>query len=1201
MALRKTIGQLPLIEPGNIVGDVDIEIEAGGSSWRAKLSQLGNFILPGGVPSTDDLETQITDISERVEELFAAYDQTVSAEAAATAADNARLAAVEQRGIATQMAQYATVAREAADIAASVAAAASSGSQASRLAAEAARDAAQLARDEAQEYASNADGSATASAGWAALANTSATEAENSASAAEAHVIAAQAASDQAGVQAAAAVESANTSGTYASAAEQSATAAAASEVTASLNVSTGIFPSDFQRDGKFFFGGVNAYNGDPATRSPITPNATFSFATVTGIGRVLQINTAAGNIDVSTIGVRKLIANRTYRVTALVRTRSASGTRTAQVILTGLLANYNYHGTASAGSSVTNLTQDAWTEITFTLSAAIVNSWLALATPPVYLRAHVRFGGTTSTYEAASLLFEDITESAAAGSYASAAASSASTATTRRNEASDFAAAASGSATAASTYSSNAQGHANTSQSWASQSEAFRNSAEQYSQSASQSEVSARLTAASMLPSDFQQDGNFWCGTVITGSPASQSPITANSTYSFLDVTGVGRVIQVSTQPWTYVDVTAIGVVRLSAGRTYRISARVRSLTSVDAPVATIYGIGQTSSYGYNSRTVNSTSSVLTANQWAEVSVTLTPPIIATWLADATPSVYVRPKLRLFGINDIYQVAEIRITDVTESTAAGDYATAAASSASTATTRRNEASDFATAASGSATAASTASGTAQSHASTAQSWSSQAETFRNQAGGYATAASGSAIAASNSAGQSSTYAGQSNDARVLAEQSAAAAFNSQVLAASVGLNSINRNPVFSAWSNASGPPDSYVAEEVAGGSSYSRVAAPRGGYALRIVAAANANAYFRQAWYESPPFDQGNISSGYYVLEAEVKLESGSLRGAGLWFSSTNSSYGALEGRALNFYSDPDSSGSPVGNGTVGKTYRFAKLVRLTDTAASAGAFYPMANWDGLDTRVAKTIQFIRASVRSATQEEIAKLTVLEPLGVTVSQNSGAIAEVSGRVAGYWAFKLDAGGVVTAIEAMAEGGGVPVSKIKFTAAKAEFTGDVMVDGSLVASKFMTNAGVDLAAIVPGSINTATSATQVSPVNMNDTSSSSLPLLATSGIACGADDFIYLRIRAQITAASSFIGGVYVDRYVNGVLSSTLGGYIGDSTGFLSVSAPTTRTFTVEDGTHPAGLIHYVLRAVCAGGTATFNGSYISYRRFAMK
>ncbi|BAK66897.1 hypothetical protein SLG_22220 [Sphingobium sp. SYK-6] len=154
---------------------------------------------------------------------------------------------------------------------------------------------------------------------------------------------------------------------------------------------------------------------------------------------------------------------------------------------------------------------------------------------------------------------------------------------------------------------------------------------------------------------------------------------------------------------------------------------------------------------------------------------------------------------------------------------------------------------------------------------------------------------------------------------------------------------------------------------------------------------------------------------------------------------------------------------------------------------------------------------------------------------------------------------------------------------------------------TITASKFVTDAGVDLAAIVPGAINTATSATQVSPVNMNDTTSSSLPLLATSGIACGADDFIYLRIRAQITASSSFIGIVYVDRYVNGVLSSTLGGYIGDSNSFLGVSGAQTRTFTVEDGTHPAGLIHYVLRAVCTGGTATFNNSYISYRRFAMK
>lgn len=488
---------------------------------------------------------------------------------------------------------------------------------------------------------------------------------------------------------------------TAAGAAGDSATAANSVLGQARVTVANGpIFPSDFSQDGKFWIGGVNGYTGDPATRTPITSNSTFSFANITGIGRVLQVNSAIGTVDVSTLGARKLAANRTYKVTAQVRTTSASGTRTAQVIFAGLLANYSYQGSSAYGGAITNLVNGTWTELTLTLPSATVNAWLALATPPVHFRPLIRLGGTTATYELASLLFEDITESKAA------------------------------------------EGHANAS---------------------------------------------------------------------------------------------------------------------------------------FNS----------------------------------------------------YQNANSRATD------------------------------------------------AESWAVAAQGFRNEAETFR---------------------GNALSYAGQANDYKAAASDSAAAAQASATLSASLGVNSINENPAFSAWSNASGLPDKYGWWD--SGGALSRVAGPRGGYAARLTVAANTNSGLRQGVAESTGMQAGRLPPGWYVLEAEVKLISGSLQGSGVYVGFHNASNVNVIAHTINFATEPDSSNTVVGAGVVGRTYRFDKLVQVTNTAATQGIIHPMANWDGFGTRAAKTIDFNRCLIRQATNVEIARQTVLEPLSSTVSSHTSAISTLEGNLA---------------------------------------------------------------------------------------------------------------------------------------------------------------------------------------------------------
>ena len=67
-------------------------------------------------------------------------------------------------------------------------------------------------------------------------------------------------------------------------------------------------------------------------------------------------------------------------------------------------------------------------------------------------------------------------------------------------------------------------------------------------------------------------------------------------------------------------------------------------------------------------------------------------------------------------------------------------------------------------------------------------------------------------------------------------------------------------------------------------------------------------------------------------------------------------------------------------------------------------------------------------------------------------------MANVKGELEAKIALTADANGTVTGIEIISvDGTNTPLSKIKFTAAKAEFSGDVLVDGTLTASKIVDN------------------------------------------------------------------------------------------------------------------------------------------------
>lgn len=322
-----------------------------------------------------------------------------------------------------------------------------------------------------------------------------------------------------------------------------------------------------------------------------------------------------------------------------------------------------------------------------------------------------------------------------------------------------------------------------------------------------------------------------------------------------------------------------------------------------------------------------------------------------------------------------------------------------------------------------------------------------------------ATSAASAAISAS-AAGASASSA---HDDRVIATDAAAAAQSSQVLAASVGLNAINRNPVFSAWSDPAALPESWG--WWAGGA-IERVAGANGGYAVRFTSVADVDHGLGQGG-AGTALAPGQLGPGWYVLEAEVRLEAGSLQGAGLYvgFWDAGSSY--ITERVINFATDPDSSGAVVGAGTAGRTYRFSKLVNVTSTSASSGIIHPMSNWSGFGTRAAKTLDYRKASIVPARQEEIARQTVLAPLEATVSTQAGVIADrLTGSSAAYLKQVAIAGSGRAELSLWANGNG---------GGGVDIVGDVAIHGNLLVSGSVAGAkivdlGVDTAKLAMNSV-----------------------------------------------------------------------------------------------------------------------------------
>ncbi|WP_370310119.1 hypothetical protein [Sphingobium abikonense] len=314
---------------------------------------------------------------------------------------------------------------------------------------------------------------ASAAAGSASSAAGSATTAGQQAAAALQHKTDAATAAGNAQTYSEQASQSANNASGSANTASISAGAAASSYNGARI-AAISTMPSDFINDGEFW---SSTYFSGAGLAAKITPDSTYSFPTVTGIGKVAQIVVGSSDVLLSQIGLMNLVADRRYRITAIAR--QIAGTAGGRMRLWRI-------GWQSGATTVGNSP--------VVQPGAVLNTWYPIqqefnantmiSAGAVGVRAMMAFQDA-GTYQVQFIRLEDITESTAAAGSASAAAGSASTASTSAGNAGQSALSASG-------YANTAQQKSQDAASSAGAASASAAAADQSASSASQSATQA-------------------------------------------------------------------------------------------------------------------------------------------------------------------------------------------------------------------------------------------------------------------------------------------------------------------------------------------------------------------------------------------------------------------------------------------------------------------------------------------------------------------------------------------------------------------------------------------------------------------------------------------------------------------------------------------------------------------------------------
>ncbi len=315
-------------------------------------------------------------------------------------------------------------------------------------------------------------------------------------------------------------------------------------------------------------------------------------------------------------------------------------------------------------------------------------------------------------------------TNADAALSNAQASATSASTAQTSSTTAQQAATAATQAETLAQSYKDGAETASVAASTFATSAQSNSSLAAQYAGVSETSSISAQLVYAATLPPDFREGGRFWSPQA-TGTIETRMTLPPTGTY--VNDSTYGQIFQSLTQPGT---IGPVGMQRLAVGRTYRVTTIVRVLTN---------NTGGSSLLSFDIKGLDNdlTSVVATLNVGSANPLTYsdgwkvyTKDFVA---GDLPTAIYFRPLL-IYNQTEgdqVVQVREIRVEDITESKNAQTAASAALTSQTTVLAYKTDTMNYASSAQISSALATTAAGTASSSMSQAASSASDANGYR--------------------------------------------------------------------------------------------------------------------------------------------------------------------------------------------------------------------------------------------------------------------------------------------------------------------------------------------------------------------------------------------------------------------------------------------------------------------------------------
>lgn len=915
----------------------------------------------------------------------------------------------------------------------------------------------------AANSAGAANGSAAAAAGSASTAATKSSESEQSAQAANAYAISAGVKANEANQAAGSAASSASGAAASSTSAGQSASAAQISEVSA-FTAAQSLMPKDFQSLRNWTYDYATG-NGDWTNDSRVRA---YDHGT---LGRICEvINNPAFGPHFASKGRVVLVRDRVYRITAVWHLvgQQADAIVWGGLFAIGLRPDGSQFNGVNRGCSIQS-GENGWGWNAWATHSLEVHSNTLLDQGCQWMRPSFRLE-SQGMFDLKSIEIVDITGEYHAGQSAQASASSASSAAASQSATEQNASAANSSRAAAetaaaqsaayrdqaATSSSNAAGSASTASQAATLSAQARDASNQAANASSQS---AGVASAKAIEAGQSALAAQYSEVRASNAATSANDMFARTFPSFVGPGGKEGYIYAGDngsgfvwdygpnsgwpQPYItahsggqggkYNRITFKESVTKEVGRRYRVTSYFYNHGSNCESVGIFLLL--TENNIWDGDAVGATGDAVPAgcyngvplNQGGFWKIGLEFTVPSSWKSKWKP---VLQFVTTGGPpNDLWHFTGIQIDDITSERAAADSASAAANSASSAAIAAGDAGVQAAAAQNSSVQASVSAGTAADKAQWASdsgNWAADRASSAAGSAGYAAdranAAAGSAGYAADRANAATNSASAASSSQAVATAQASAAQTSANLAAATSLGSLNPNPAFTEYPNASAEP-AYWAGWSYEGNVPSRTTGETGiGYAVREVANENVN----QGGVCTGQGGLGNpLPDQWYVMEAFIRLDAGSLRGAGVWAncSSVDGSQYRGDIGGISFAADPDSAGYARGDGQAGRVYRFTKLLRGPSNPERI-SLHRMSNWDGFGYRAWKTLTWYRIVLRPATQQEIRDQTALQPLIAQVSQQAGVLAAIDGRTQAYLENVVSAGGKRAALRMIAGGSG---------------------------------------------------------------------------------------------------------------------------------------------------------------------------------